>query len=92
MERREAKAAGETQYYTGRACKNGHEAGRYTKTGHCVICARDAAARDRAIGPRHDPDEKWRAGLLLTPEDQAAAYEIMDLAAASVRTREGKAS
>jgi hypothetical protein len=85
MERPEANRAGLTTYYTGRTCKNGHRHERYTKTGACVICARDAATRDRAAGERHDDRQSWRAGLLLTPEDQAEAREIMDLASARVR-------
>lgn len=38
--RAEAKAAGARKYFTGKACKNGHVAPRYTK-GECVQCAAD---------------------------------------------------
>ena len=37
--RKEAVAAGETFYYTGRPCKNGHDGPRYAKNGICAACA-----------------------------------------------------
>lgn len=36
--RMRAKAAGETRYFSGRQCNNGHMAERYTSSGTCVIC------------------------------------------------------
>src|ERR1700740_869422 len=38
MERYEAMQRGDTKYFTGRACKNGHVAERYTKSGNCSAC------------------------------------------------------
>jgi len=42
MERRDAKLAGLTHYFTGRHCQNVHIAERYTS--NCIVCAR---GRDR---------------------------------------------
>jgi len=37
----EAKRQGLTQYYTGKPCKNGHVATRYTKTSRCSECKKN---------------------------------------------------
>jgi hypothetical protein len=81
MERPEARALGLTTYYTGRSCKNGHRHERYTKTGACVICQRDAAARDRAIGERYKP-----LSPVLDPDE---IRKVQELAYAKLRA-EGK--
>ena len=39
-ERRDAKAAGKSRYFTGRPCKQGHIAERQTINGSCVECFR----------------------------------------------------
>lgn len=38
-ERLAAKNAGHTHYYTGRPCKHGHVAKRFTSSGYCTACA-----------------------------------------------------
>ena len=38
MQRKEAIAAGLTKYFTGKPCKHGHIADRYTTTGTCSEC------------------------------------------------------
>jgi hypothetical protein len=43
--RKSARAAGRTFYFTGRRCKRGHVAERYSHNGECVICARLRAAQ-----------------------------------------------
>jgi hypothetical protein len=43
MERSTALQMGLPQYETGRPCKNGHVDARYTSSGACVVCVRDAA-------------------------------------------------
>lgn len=35
---REAKSEGREFYFTGVACKNGHKAHRFVKTGDCIVC------------------------------------------------------
>ena len=36
--RKEAFEAGETRYFTGKPCKHGHTAARYTQSGACSAC------------------------------------------------------
>lgn len=75
--RHEALAAGSTFFHTGRPCRAGHVADRYTSTGNCVQCQkahRDdyAAALREARRPGMD-----RSARLFTyrlhPDDHAAA-------------------
>lgn len=40
MKRREAKTLGLEKYTTGKPCKNGHLAERYTVNGTCVECSK----------------------------------------------------
>lgn len=56
-EREAAKAIGDRHYDTGKPCKNGHLAKRYTSTGKCVIC--DAAKRKRWLDIRPGLEAKW---------------------------------
>lgn len=46
---REAEAQGAARYFTGRACKRGHVAERYTKGRDCVVCASDFNGRFYAV-------------------------------------------
>jgi hypothetical protein len=46
MKRREAKALGLEKYNTGKPCRNGHLADRYTKNGTCVVCRKEADIRN----------------------------------------------
>lgn len=43
-----AAAAGRTQYFTGKPCKNGHLAARYTQSGTCSTCIADATRATRS--------------------------------------------
>lgn len=47
MERKDALAAGLTRYNTGRSCKNGHQADRFTVSGGCCECLSLTAAWHR---------------------------------------------
>ena len=49
LTRKEAAEAGKAQYYTGKECKHGHLAPRYTQSGTCSACIRAAGP-----GPRMD--------------------------------------
>ena len=42
--RKEAIAHGLKRYFTGKPCKHGHVADRYSSTGHCECCAKDGAS------------------------------------------------
>lgn len=46
LTRAEAIASGATRYYTGKPCKNGHVAERYTLHGPCVECLGMHRARE----------------------------------------------
>ncbi len=37
-QKKQAKAAGHTHYFTGRTCKHGHVSPRYVSSGQCVLC------------------------------------------------------
>lgn len=50
--RSEAKAAGETHYFTGKPCVNGHIEKRTTSDGHCIKCHRDIASRQYHSDPK----------------------------------------
>jgi hypothetical protein len=52
MKRTEAIAAGLDRYNSGKPCKWGHDTGRYTSTGQCVECARQAS-RGQSLAVRH---------------------------------------
>ena len=42
VSRQEAFDAGEPRYFTGEPCVQGHVAPRFTRSGHCVVCMREA--------------------------------------------------
>lgn len=42
IHRPEARAKGLKTYYTGKICRNGHDSYRYTQSGTCAQCIRDA--------------------------------------------------
>lgn len=46
-ERMVAKNAGHTHYYTGRPCKHGHVAKRFTSSGYCIACANQSYTENR---------------------------------------------
>jgi len=45
--RKEAKAAGDSHYLTGKPCKHGHIAKRSTLDGNCTQCRYEARVRER---------------------------------------------
>lgn len=47
--RKEALLRGEDTYRTGKPCKNGHNAKRYTLSGTCSVCIVEYKARERAV-------------------------------------------
>ena len=72
--RERARKLGLSRYKTGRACKRGHIAERYTKSAHCVECSREQAKRWYADHPewfqryhidhieeRHERTRRWQA-------------------------------
>jgi hypothetical protein len=51
-ERRAAKLAGESRYFTGRPCKHGHVADRETRSGKCLGCKMPSSANFREYNTR----------------------------------------
>lgn len=47
--RKEAIAAGKSVYYTGKVCKNGHNAMRYVTSSTCIECQRISRDQERAL-------------------------------------------
>lgn len=45
--RKQAAAAGESKYFTGKPCKNDHTTYRYTTSGACAACIREASTGAR---------------------------------------------
>ncbi len=56
QERAAAKAAGETTYFTGRPCKNGHVEPRHTSNGNCVECAKAMQKKTTTKRLLNNPD------------------------------------
>ena len=58
--RKQALAAGESTYFTGNPCPNGHIAPRYAKHGGCVSCAKIATDEWRRRKKEHIVDYRKR--------------------------------
>jgi hypothetical protein len=56
QERAAAKESGQTTYFTGRPCKNGHVALRCTSSGSCVVCSKANEKKSRAKKLLQNPD------------------------------------
>ncbi len=58
-----ARANGQLMYSTGKPCKNGHIAERYTKTGHCKDCMLTNAEKQRREHPEKASvrNKRWYA-------------------------------
>lgn len=85
--RAEAAAAGEKYYFTGRPCKNGHNAPRYTKNGICKECATANIAayrRRRRIGD----DRGFVSITVMVPE---SAVDVIKQTAALLAGGDGAA-
>jgi hypothetical protein len=53
---KEAKELGVPRFFTGRPCKRGHVAERYTNSGHCIACDNE---RVRPVGQRQKITKKY---------------------------------
>ena len=60
--RAEAKAQGLGKYFTGKTCKNGHAAPRYTATGYCCSCSSEKYKRKFGSDPEvyRERRRRWR--------------------------------
>ena len=82
-ERAKAIANGEKTYFTGKPCKRGHVALRYSLRGRCVECERACSAAWKARNPekskasvvRGAPNDCWRwSGAYFRPSNESGPY------------------
>ncbi|WWH75545.1 hypothetical protein VRB95_11155 [Erwinia aphidicola] len=59
--RQAAALAGKTRFYTGKACRNGHDVERYVANGSCVECM-----------SCHNSAHRARLGILIAKGREAA--------------------
>ena len=61
--RHAALEQGESVYFTGLPCSNGHVAERYSKSGYCKACAKEAGRKAYRANPKRfsKASRKWRA-------------------------------
>jgi hypothetical protein len=63
--RAEAQALGKRQYFTGKPCRNGHTAYRYTQSGTCSACiAESTAGQRRTLAATLPPERAARRDLV----------------------------
>jgi hypothetical protein len=60
IERQAARRLGLRHYFTGKACKRGHVAERFTSTACCMACSREHAAAYAARNPKKMSDRQRR--------------------------------
>lgn len=77
VNRKDARAAGDRLYLTGKTCRNGHDAPRYVSTGHCSACLAAARGVDQeqhrqAMAARFTGARQF--SYPLHPDDHAAAH------------------
>lgn len=85
--RKDAIAAGVGQYFTGKPCRKGHLANRYTQSGTCAACVAIATSKSRGIThsgvvlPREqreaERNEKFQA-LLKTRQEKSDAFKALE--------------
>jgi len=91
LTRAQAAAKGQSQYFTGKPCKNGHTAYRYTQSGTCSTCIAQATTRAREnlaeslkrTPPAHNPrpgSSARRAAAVDLVELRVRAYAGRDVA------------
>jgi hypothetical protein len=72
MTRAQAFAAGLSKYDTGKPCRNGHRAMRYTQSGTCEACIRAsqlrAQAEHNAGAPEREARKQYALNIVAQPE------------------------
>lgn len=87
ISRAEAYAAGQSQYFTGKPCKNGHTTYRYVQSGTCSACISSATVRSRAAVGQGGPRQVRRDHVADLAELRVRCYpadarQVLDTAAA----------
>lgn len=74
--RSEARSNNLTRYYTGKPCRYGHLASRYTKDARCLDCCKilSAQSRERHIERRRLQDREYARGKSAERREYLAAY------------------
>lgn len=72
ISKRQAKVSGLLRYFTGKVCRNGHTAERYTNSGHCVGCVAEQRAEWQKTHPEKTR-EAWQKYQANNPEKCRAA-------------------
>jgi len=83
---REARAAGDIYYTTGKPCTHGHYGARYTVSGNCVDCK----VRRALYTPKKPRNDLMGFSALLTPEWYAAffgAWEVVSMGSDADRAK-----
>lgn len=82
--RRTARAAGVKRYFTGKPCKYGHVAERFTSTGNCIACegapARKSYKKDWESENKVGIAERRKARHLADPKKYKAVWDTWYLA------------
>ena len=81
LSRPEAIMAGSPHYFTGRVCRNGHVAERYTNTGACIQCHSEHRKRHREKYPEKKAaeNERYKGKLREQASLGRALQELADL-------------
>lgn len=93
MTRAQAAQAGLNKYDTGKPCKNGHRAMRYTQSGTCEGCLRASQQRAQAVHAASAPERAARKQFALhvvsvaerVPDAQLGSLQTMAEALLSCR-------
>ncbi len=72
----ESRYLGETRYFTGRPCANGHTAERITKTGGCVECKKEAKRRYKNAANTSEAERLIRSLASIVNDKKLSAFLI----------------
>jgi hypothetical protein len=70
ISRKDAKAQGATEFFTGIPCGNDHVSPRYVSTGNCVLCVMESNKKRNASGKGKASAKQWQE----SNPDRFAAY------------------
>ena len=87
--RRIAQAEGKHLYFTGKPCKNGHDAGRYTASGHCSICASEKASRSHKKARHGEKGDEVRAKANAYRAEWRKRPEVQEMLSRKGKKRNG---
>lgn len=77
--RKEAKAKGLNRYFTGKRCKHGHVAQRYTRDAHCAECISVKWKSGRTDGKKYKPNSESVNVLPIPADDDTKLVDLSRL-------------